>query len=366
MNTEPSSDRATEDDTRSLASPVFICGCPRSGTSLLYYLLLSSGGFAIYRTESRVFDALGLRFVFAASPDKKEKMLKYWFQTEHFKRFGVDPAKLTNELLGNVKTPGLFLDTLMKNVCAVQNAPRWAESTPLNILYIHDILQTFPSAKIIHIVRDGRDVALSFTKLKILRNIYGGREGQLYTSAIYWDWIIKAGLENTKLYPNSILQVKYEDIVTNMQLELTRIGTFIEKELDIDRIHNNAIGAVSKPNTSFKDELHKQDFSPVERWEKSTSPKTAAKLEQLIGPELISLGYIDSATRRIMKGSVDSSIKKRLIQGSMSMRHRMRHQIKSPRLINQGFMNITTKNWDDPTYRPHQNLQYIRSIINGH
>jgi len=38
--------------------PVFIVGCPRSGTSYLYHLLLSSGGFAEFHTQMNVFDVL--------------------------------------------------------------------------------------------------------------------------------------------------------------------------------------------------------------------------------------------------------------------------------------------------------------------
>src|ERR1700675_905063 len=36
--------------------PVFVVGSARSGTTLLYHSLLSSGGFADYRTEPAVFD----------------------------------------------------------------------------------------------------------------------------------------------------------------------------------------------------------------------------------------------------------------------------------------------------------------------
>src|SRR5438445_5502651 len=43
-------------------APVFVLGCGRSGTTLLYHMLLSSGNFAIYRTESNVINLLEPRF----------------------------------------------------------------------------------------------------------------------------------------------------------------------------------------------------------------------------------------------------------------------------------------------------------------
>ena len=54
------SDAATA-GSRSKA-PVFVLGSVRSGTTLLYHMLLSSGNFVVYRTESNVFNLLEPRF----------------------------------------------------------------------------------------------------------------------------------------------------------------------------------------------------------------------------------------------------------------------------------------------------------------
>ena len=43
-------------------APVFVVGSPRSGTTLLYHMLLSAGRFAIYRAETHVFNVLVPRF----------------------------------------------------------------------------------------------------------------------------------------------------------------------------------------------------------------------------------------------------------------------------------------------------------------
>src|SRR6516165_2903756 len=43
-------------------APVFVLGSVRSGTTLLYHMLLSSGGFAVYRTESHAINLLEPRF----------------------------------------------------------------------------------------------------------------------------------------------------------------------------------------------------------------------------------------------------------------------------------------------------------------
>ena len=60
-NVELSTETRPESGARSKA-PVFVLGCPRSGTTLLYHMLLSAGNFAVYRAESQVFNLLEPRF----------------------------------------------------------------------------------------------------------------------------------------------------------------------------------------------------------------------------------------------------------------------------------------------------------------
>jgi hypothetical protein len=69
--------------------PVFIVGCPRSGTSFLYHLLLSSGGFAEFRTQMNVFDVLEPIFGDLSLAKNKKKMLREWLASKAFAASGV-------------------------------------------------------------------------------------------------------------------------------------------------------------------------------------------------------------------------------------------------------------------------------------
>ncbi len=62
MTTAPTfSETHSQAGGRSLA-PVFVLGCGRSGTTLLYHMLLSAGNFAVYRVESNIINLLEPRF----------------------------------------------------------------------------------------------------------------------------------------------------------------------------------------------------------------------------------------------------------------------------------------------------------------
>ena len=74
-------------------APVFIVGCPRSGTSFLYHLLLSAGGFAEFRTQMNVFDVLEPIYGDLGVLKNKKEMMGEWLQSKAFHVSGLDPRK---------------------------------------------------------------------------------------------------------------------------------------------------------------------------------------------------------------------------------------------------------------------------------
>src|SRR5579859_4420027 len=142
-------------------APVFVLGCPRSGTTLLYYMLLSSGNFAVYREESHVFNMIVPKFGNLASRKSREKLMKRWLKSMLFEKTGLDARAIEKKILEECHSGGDFLRIVMEETARRQNVERWADTTPEHLLYIPTIKKAFPEALIIHSIRDGRDVALS-------------------------------------------------------------------------------------------------------------------------------------------------------------------------------------------------------------
>jgi len=70
-------------------APVFVLGAPRSGTTLLYHMLLSAGGFAAFRAETHVFDLLGPRFGDLGKLRNRRRLLRQWLHTKSFRVSGL-------------------------------------------------------------------------------------------------------------------------------------------------------------------------------------------------------------------------------------------------------------------------------------
>jgi LPS sulfotransferase NodH len=272
-------------------APVFVLGCPRSGTTLLYHMLLSSGNFAVYRAESQVFNLLEPRFGGLSHAANKRKLLAAWRETELFRRTGLDWKEVSEEVMAKCRDGGDFLRIVMQSMARQQGVERWADCTPEHLLYLQRIKRTIPEALIIHIIRDGRDVALSLEKQAWIKPFAWDRRKTLEVAALYWDWIVRRGRKDGRSLGSDYIEVRYEELVRDPRAVLQILGTFIGQDLDYEKIERVAIGSVSKPNSSFLKEMKEGEFNPVQRWRTSVTAPQLHRFEILLGPSLVELGY---------------------------------------------------------------------------
>src|SRR5580704_9034709 len=120
MGSQVISDQGRRQATARSKAPVFVLGCGRSGTTLLYHMLLSAGNFAVYRTESNAINLLEPRFGDLSIRRHKAK------------------------LMAECRNGGDFLRTIMGEIARLQNVERWADCTPEHLLHLARIKATIP------------------------------------------------------------------------------------------------------------------------------------------------------------------------------------------------------------------------------
>lgn len=269
-------------------APVFVVGSPRSGTTLLYDTLLSSGGFAVYLGESNIFNLLAPRFGDLRVLRNRRKMLEVWLGSRLFRVSGLDAQRIVERVENECENAGDFLRIVMDELALEQGAHRWAGNAPEEILHLRRIKETIPEALIIHMIRDGRDVSLSLSEKRYVRPFPWKDRETPEGGALYWQWIVKKGREGGALFGNDYTEVRFEELVNDPRAVLRRLSCFLEHDLNYDWIQKNAIGTVARPNTSFKG---RKDFSPVERWKEQLTQEQLTRIEGLVGDTLSELGY---------------------------------------------------------------------------
>jgi Sulfotransferase family len=269
-------------------APVFVVGCPRSGTTVLYHMLLSAGNFAIYRAESNVFSVLQPRFGNLSSEDNRRELLRYWLKSKLFQVSGLDASSIAEKIIRDCGSAGDFLRVLMQETARVQGVERWADCTPDHLSYMRQIKREIPDSLFIHIIRDGRDVALSYAKQGWAYPFPWDKGQQLAVAALYWEWIVRRGRAQSRQLGHDYYELHYEDLVEKPRDTLLALSSFIGQELDYDHIRKVGIGSVSEPNSSFASGT---EFRPVGRWAEQMSGEQLAGAEALMGNSLKELGY---------------------------------------------------------------------------
>jgi hypothetical protein len=273
--------------------PVFVIGCHRSGTNLLYDTLLSAGGFAVFRGYMPVYTMLIPHFGSLAKRANRDRMMETWLRSQGYRRSGLVAQEIKARILDECRTGGDFLRITLDQVARNQNVPRWALYDPDNVLHVPRVKADIPEALFIHIIRDGRDIALSLKKMGGFRPLpwdLGSSRGLLAT-ALYWEWMVRAGQSHGRKIPDDYIEIRYEDLVLKPRQTLATLSQFLDHDLDYERIQQTGLGRIREMNSSFLEEAADHPINPVQRWKLRLSPEQVAALEALVGDCLEELGY---------------------------------------------------------------------------
>jgi len=185
---------------------------------------------------------------------------------------------------------------------------RWGDKTPKYLRRTADIERVLPEAHFIHIIRDGRDVALS------VRDVWPNR-GATPMQARRWRKEVNRGRSSGRARRH-YHELRYEDLVRDPEAELRRICAFCELSYAdaMLRYHETAearlaeLGDKRLPDdqTLGREQrlaLHARTASPPEpkragRWRREMSADDLAEFEAVAGDLLVDVGYELGAPKR--------------------------------------------------------------------
>jgi Sulfotransferase family len=209
-----------------LGRPFFIFGAARSGTSLLSRMLDAHPNIAIpYESHlySRVYPVVHGRCDLS-DPRTRTRLVAEILRTDPVTMW--QPAPSLTETLAAITRPdfhGVF-EGLLGAWARQRGKSRWGEKSPVHTLCWRAILEGFPDLQVLHLVRDGRDVALSYRAAP-----FGPKH--VYQLAHRWVLYLRvAEKAQAALGPGAFLQVRYEDLVSSPEPELRRICDFLGEE----------------------------------------------------------------------------------------------------------------------------------------
>ncbi len=290
----------TEPSSESPASPfgkppVFLVGAPRSGTTLLHQILEHHPAFAIpyeskyLATFSRHLDEFGD----LGDPANRESLI---VSIETFMRNAWLERDLKEWMPGVLEAaPQLardaaptfagVLEAMYAFYARGQGRPRWADKMATFGRVLPAILETFPDARIIHIVRDGRDVGSSLLRLSFGPNT-------AYVAGKRWNSFVAHGLDFAEAHTASVLTIRYEDLIDDSENVLRRLCDFVGERFHKEMLEFHRVRSANVPRKEIHGQLNKPlNRERVARWKKDLSPRQVRVFEAAAGATLARMGY---------------------------------------------------------------------------
>jgi hypothetical protein len=276
--------------------PVFIGGCGRSGTTFLGSLL--SSHIRCVATPESPFKIDLLRYCslettknYLSNESIKSFLSKnFYFNTWNISFDNCDIHHNLNQENRDQTSCNKIMIELVKNYVrkfhCEKNFQYWIDHTPNNIMYAVSLLEQFPNAKFIHIVRDGRAVAASVIPLDWGPNTVSKATRWWLTSLSY-------GLSlEKKIAPEKILRVSYESLVLNTAKTMDKIADFLNLSFSDQYLQEKPSLLV----TSYTRNQHslvnqKPNADRVYSWKYELSSREIELFEYYTGDILCYLGY---------------------------------------------------------------------------
>jgi hypothetical protein len=265
---------------------VFIGGHPRSGTTLLG-ALVGSHSKCICTPESHFRKLVYYRFNASGKSDKIDIRAAMELIKEHwrFKLWGINIDSMNYSEIRSHKDLILYFVRAYAEKTGKKNASIWVDHTPANMEYSNTLLELFPDAKLIHIVRDGRAVASSVIPLDWGANTVD-------RAALSWVKKVSHGLTiESLLGKERIMRVQYEDLIHDPEPILKEICNFLS--IDYQPQMMKGKGFIVPKFQAEEHALVGKDLNVarVNAWERELTSRQIEIFESIAGDLLQSLGY---------------------------------------------------------------------------
>jgi hypothetical protein len=178
------------------------------------------------------------------------------------------------------------------------------EKSPDNVLYLELLGRIFPEARILHVLRDGRDGAVSgwFHNLRISKDWaereFGDFSGFAEHYAQVWAKNLRAGRAFGMENPERYCEIRYEDLLADGETQLRRILDFLGARSDTADIRNcleaSSFSALANGRTAGEENRQSHFRKGIHGdWRAHFNDRSLANFQVHAGTELKDLGYDD-------------------------------------------------------------------------
>jgi Sulfotransferase family len=266
--------------------PLIVLGVRRSGTTLLRVILDRSPGIAI-PDETYFFPQLAARH--RGSVDSVA-FLDDVRRLPRVRELGVDPQDVAPRLREGM-TAGEAIGAVMATYADTCGKERWGDKTPLYMRHVPQLERLFPDAQYVHLVRDGRDAALSFLAVPggLMTEGWGHPRDAVGFARMWRTEVEDARSLGRRTGEERFLEVRYEALVADPYGTVRDVCAFAGLPFDPAMLaYAENVDVSSRPH---QQRLRQPPTAGVRDWRAEMSPADVEAFEAIAGDLLAGLGY---------------------------------------------------------------------------
>lgn len=282
---------------------VFVVGCPRSGTTLLQRMLDNHPQLAVANETEFIAAAIkGIRprRDLPLTAELVEHVREFRTRGGRgFDRLGLPEGALESAAAGARTYPELV--EALYSQFAQRRAKEYAgEKTPDYVRHLSLLHTLFPRAKVVHVIRDARDVTLALLDWADDSRVGYSRgparfplwrTSPVATSALWWSWQVECARRDAAALGANYTELRYETLVADPETTLRQLVAFLELQFDGQMLAYH-LRREARPDDPRPGE---SAWLPVtartRHWRTQMSPHDVELIEALVGPLLNDLDY---------------------------------------------------------------------------
>ena len=271
--------------------PVFLFGFERSGTTLLTMMIGAHPRLSCPLSVTGTWWDHAARLPEYGGLESHEDRLRLVTELAAHPRLKFWNVPFDAKSIADATAPGDFaavVDGFHRAAARAEGKPRWVNMDIATLFRFEEVIRLFPKARFVQIVRDGRDVALSFK---------GYRYGGLNALEVAERWsvaTVTADRMGAALGPQHYLRIAYEDLILNSEATLDRFCDFIGERYDPAMLRYGEDVARKVPDDK-RDLWPVLDRPPqtdkVRRWEREMPASERYVIEEAAAEALARFGY---------------------------------------------------------------------------
>jgi LPS sulfotransferase NodH len=276
--------------------PLLLLGVRRSGTTLLRVVLDRSSELAI-PDETYVVPQLARRHRSPVDPSRFVDDLR---RLPHVAALGIDPDAVATRLRPGLTT-GEAIAALFETYAAAQGKARWGDKTPLYMQHLPLLERLFPDALFVHLIRDGRDAAVSYLAMPrgIVTETWAHPRSAAGFACQWRTEVEDAQALGRRVGGDRYLEVRYERLAADPETTVREVCDFAE--LTFEQAMLDYAGRVDLAGKPHQSRLAQPPTVGVRDWTAEMAAADVAAFESVAGGLLARLGY-DTVTGEVSTG----------------------------------------------------------------